>query len=172
MTQWRRAWSHRRWRASTVRDDKILCLRARTVVSHAYVDLPRTGTVFAYGQTGSGKTHTILGDKADPGIIPRLSQEIFERIADSETKTDVVVEMVEVYGKEERMSDLLSDSKWGSDTQLKLRPAERRLGTESLHCVLPLPLLLPPAAASRRTARSTSDALLRVGEGEGGEGLG
>jgi hypothetical protein len=77
--------------------------------------------LLAYGQTGSGKTHTILGDKNDPGIIPRLSQEIFERIAESETKTDVVVEMVEVYGKEERMSDLLSDSKWGSDTQLKLR---------------------------------------------------
>jgi hypothetical protein len=77
--------------------------------------------LLAYGQTGSGKTHTILGDKGDPGIIPRLSQEIFARIAESNTETDVVVEMVEIYGKEERMSDLLSDSRWGSDTQLKLR---------------------------------------------------
>ena len=77
--------------------------------------------LLAYGQTGSGKTHTILGDAADPGIIPRLSEEIFARVAESETKTDVIVEMVEIYGKEERMSDLLSDSRWGSDTVLKLR---------------------------------------------------
>ena len=77
--------------------------------------------LLAYGQTGSGKTHTILGDAADPGIIPRLSAEIFARVAASETKTEVVVEMVEIYGKEERMSDLLSDSKHGDDTRLKLR---------------------------------------------------
>ena len=77
--------------------------------------------LLAYGQTGSGKTHTILGDKADPGIIPRLSADIFERVAASELKTEVVVEMVEIYGKEERMSDLLSDSKWGADSNLKLR---------------------------------------------------
>jgi kinesin family protein 1 len=77
--------------------------------------------LLAYGQTGSGKTHTILGDQADPGLIPRLSEEIFTRIAKSGVRTEVLVEMVEIYGKEERMTDLLSDDRWGSDARLKLR---------------------------------------------------
>lgn len=27
--------------------------------------------LFAYGQTSSGKTHTLQGNKADPGLVPR-----------------------------------------------------------------------------------------------------
>lgn len=33
--------------------------------------------IFAYGQTGSGKTHTMLGNDADPGISPRLVDDLF-----------------------------------------------------------------------------------------------
>jgi hypothetical protein len=33
--------------------------------------------MFAYGQTGTGKTHSMIGPPDDPGIIPRLLEEIF-----------------------------------------------------------------------------------------------
>ena len=33
--------------------------------------------MFAYGQTGTGKTHSMIGPVEDPGIIPRLMEEIF-----------------------------------------------------------------------------------------------
>lgn len=36
--------------------------------------------LFAYGQTSSGKTHTLQGNKADPGLVPRCIQEIFKSI--------------------------------------------------------------------------------------------
>ncbi|CAM9858453.1 unnamed protein product, partial [Heterosigma akashiwo] len=41
-------------------------------------------TIFAYGQTGSGKTYTMMGVEDDPGIIPRLTQEVFDRMRATE----------------------------------------------------------------------------------------
>ena len=37
------------------------------------------GTIFAYGQTGSGKTHSMMGNAKDPGVIPRVAIDVFER---------------------------------------------------------------------------------------------
>jgi hypothetical protein len=37
-------------------------------------------TVFAYGQTGAGKSWTMSGNQQQPGIIPRMSGELFQRI--------------------------------------------------------------------------------------------
>ena len=40
--------------------------------------------IFAYGQTGSGKSYTMMGapnDETQKGIIPRLCDSLFERIA-------------------------------------------------------------------------------------------
>eukprot|EP00959_Pyramimonas_sp_CCMP1952_P464433 9486603-Pyramimonas_sp.AAC.2 len=37
-------------------------------------------SLFTYGQTGSGKTHTITGSQEDPGLVPRLITELFERL--------------------------------------------------------------------------------------------
>ena len=37
-------------------------------------------TIFAYGSTGSGKSHTMTGNNAAPGIIPRAISEIFSII--------------------------------------------------------------------------------------------
>ena len=34
-------------------------------------------TIFAYGQTGSGKTYTMQGNKTNPGLTPRVVQELF-----------------------------------------------------------------------------------------------
>ena len=77
--------------------------------------------ILAYGQTGSGKTHTVLGKDKDPGIVPRLCADLFRRRSELEEQVDITVEMVEVYGKEERMTDLLSDEQWGTDSRLRLR---------------------------------------------------
>ena len=42
------------------------------------------GTIFAYGQSGSGKTYTMYGDNIfdnqKKGIIPRILNEIFDRM--------------------------------------------------------------------------------------------
>jgi phage host-nuclease inhibitor protein Gam len=34
-------------------------------------------SLFAYGQTGSGKTYTMMGSDDEPGLIPRMCQELF-----------------------------------------------------------------------------------------------
>lgn len=36
----------------------------------------RNITIFAYGQTGSGKTHTIIGSEQEPGVLPRICNEL------------------------------------------------------------------------------------------------
>ena len=45
------------------------------------------GCIFAYGQTGSGKTYTMQGLPGLPGIIPRLSADLFKHVAANENKT-------------------------------------------------------------------------------------
>ena len=40
--------------------------------------------IFAYGQTGAGKSYTMMGkghDNDQSGIIPRLCQDLFQRIS-------------------------------------------------------------------------------------------
>ena len=37
-------------------------------------------TIFAYGQTGSGKTHTMIGTSLEPGLVPRTTWYLFERL--------------------------------------------------------------------------------------------
>ena len=44
--------------------------------------------IFAYGQTGSGKTYSMMGTDSEPGLIPRLCTELFDRVA--ERKSDAV----------------------------------------------------------------------------------
>ncbi|KAJ2841584.1 hypothetical protein IWW36_006212, partial [Coemansia brasiliensis] len=67
--------------------------------------------VFAYGQTGSGKSYTMMGSEKDPGLIPRISQELFTRIR-SESQRDrtvfyrVEVSYLEIYN--EKVRDLLN----------------------------------------------------------------
>ncbi|KAJ1740520.1 hypothetical protein LPJ68_003694 [Coemansia sp. RSA 1086] len=67
--------------------------------------------VFAYGQTGSGKSYTMMGSDKDPGLIPRISQELFTQIR-SESQRDrtvfyrVEVSYLEIYN--EKVRDLLN----------------------------------------------------------------
>ena len=66
--------------------------------------------VFAYGQTGSGKTYTMLGTEAEPGITPRLTEELFQRIEqlkslEPTTKITVDCSFFEIYN--ETVRDLM-----------------------------------------------------------------
>ena len=68
------------------------------------------GCVFAYGQTGSGKTYTMEGMKGLPGVIPRLTKDLFRHVTDHEDAThfQVKVSYVEVY--QEHLRDLLKQN--------------------------------------------------------------
>ncbi|TPP60032.1 Kinesin protein [Fasciola gigantica] len=66
--------------------------------------------LFAYGMTSSGKTFSITGPPENPGIIPRLVDDLFTQIAKKQSsECDYTVEMsyFEIYN--ERIRDLLSD---------------------------------------------------------------
>ncbi|KAJ2783045.1 hypothetical protein GGI15_002730, partial [Coemansia interrupta] len=64
--------------------------------------------VFAYGQTGSGKSHTMMGTADDPGLIPRICQGLFARIAEMPASEECTVEVsyLEIYN--EHVYDLLA----------------------------------------------------------------
>ncbi|TDL27492.1 kinesin heavy chain [Rickenella mellea] len=70
------------------------------------------GTVFAYGQTGSGKTFTMMGADIDSedlkGIIPRITEQIFAAIVESDPHLEYLVKVsyMEIYL--ERIRDLLA----------------------------------------------------------------
>lgn len=65
--------------------------------------------IMAYGQTGSGKTHSMLGTKAEPGIVPRAGQELFTLIDEKPAgSVSVQVSVVEVYNND--IYDLLSEN--------------------------------------------------------------
>lgn len=66
--------------------------------------------IFAYGQTGSGKSYTMMGTPAQPGLIPRTCEDLFERIQAAQDETpnisyNVRVSYFEVYN--EHVRDLL-----------------------------------------------------------------
>ncbi|RWS12238.1 kinesin-like protein KIF13A, partial [Dinothrombium tinctorium] len=64
--------------------------------------------IFAYGQTGSGKSYTMMGGPDSKGLIPKLCDGIFERIAcnnDANTNFKVEVSYMEIYN--EKVHDLL-----------------------------------------------------------------
>ncbi|KAM9856532.1 kinesin-like protein KIF16B [Aulostomus maculatus] len=65
--------------------------------------------VFAYGQTGSGKSYTMMGNPGDAGLIPRICEGLFSRIAEAtrwdEASFRTEVSYLEIYN--ERVRDLL-----------------------------------------------------------------
>uniref|UniRef100_A0A1B0FAF6 Kinesin motor domain-containing protein n=1 Tax=Glossina morsitans morsitans TaxID=37546 RepID=A0A1B0FAF6_GLOMM len=64
--------------------------------------------VFAYGQTGSGKTFTMMGTHENPGLIPKICQEMFARMRvgqESGTGYKTQASYLEIYN--ERVKDLL-----------------------------------------------------------------
>ncbi|KAM4058535.1 kinesin motor domain-containing protein [Hirsutella rhossiliensis] len=71
-------------------------------------------TIFAYGQTGTGKTYTMSGDMEETmgmlsdeaGIIPRVLQQLFNKLERDDTENCVKCSFIELYNEELR--DLLS----------------------------------------------------------------
>ncbi|XP_063774595.1 kinesin-like protein KIF16B isoform X2 [Pseudophryne corroboree] len=65
--------------------------------------------VFAYGQTGSGKSYTMMGNPSDSGLIPRICEGLFSKIAEITRSGDASfrteVSYLEIYN--ERVRDLL-----------------------------------------------------------------
>jgi kinesin family protein 1 len=76
--------------------------------------------IFAYGQTGSGKSYSMMGYGSEAGVIPRICQDMFERITllqqDKNLSCTVEVSYLEIYN--ERVRDLLNPSTKGN---LKVR---------------------------------------------------
>ena len=62
-------------------------------------------SLFAYGQTGAGKSYSMVGYGDDKGIIPLVTEEIFERIKRNEDKDitfRVEASMMEIYNEQVR----------------------------------------------------------------------
>uniref|UniRef100_A0AC35TYZ4 Kinesin-like protein unc-104 n=1 Tax=Rhabditophanes sp. KR3021 TaxID=114890 RepID=A0AC35TYZ4_9BILA len=78
--------------------------------------------IFAYGQTGAGKSYTMMGkanDEEEMGLIPRMCNELFQRIRFGENENmnyNVEVSYMEIYC--ERVRDLLNPLNTGN---LKIR---------------------------------------------------
>jgi kinesin family protein 1 len=72
--------------------------------------------IFAYGQTGSGKSYSMMGYGQEYGIIPKICQDMFERIkevqADKNSSCTVEVSYLEIYN--EKVRDLLNPSNKGN----------------------------------------------------------
>ncbi|CAO2656785.1 Nn.00g055880.m01.CDS01 [Neocucurbitaria sp. VM-36] len=72
--------------------------------------------IFAYGQTGSGKSYSMMGYGQEYGIIPKICQDMFERIKvlqeDKNLSCTVEVSYLEIYN--ERVRDLLNPSNKGN----------------------------------------------------------
>ena len=58
--------------------EKVYELVGRDLLNHAFEGY--NTCLFAYGQTGSGKSYTMMGYGDQIGVIPRLCNELFERI--------------------------------------------------------------------------------------------
>ncbi|KAI9869078.1 MAG: kinesin-like protein Klp8 [Trichoglossum hirsutum] len=76
--------------------------------------------IFAYGQTGSGKSYSMMGYGEESGVIPKICQDMFNRITQLQTDKNlnctVEVSYLEIYN--ERVRDLLNPSTKGN---LKVR---------------------------------------------------
>merc|ERR1719379_1489757 len=118
--------------------------------------------LFAYGQTGSGKSFSVMGYGQDPGIIPRLTEELFtekEKVEKSGHKLKIFVSYVELYNNQIR--DLL-DAKDGEKKE-ELRVVEHpKLGiyvpnlTESPVMELPDIQRLMDFGTKRRVTAATN----------------
>ncbi len=44
---------------------------------------------FAYGQTGSGKTYSVLGSDSDKGLLPRITEALFDEISTPQVRARI-----------------------------------------------------------------------------------
>jgi hypothetical protein len=81
--------------------------------------------ILAYGQTSTGKSHTILGEEANPGLIPRCIDEYFRRLARKDLSFVMKVSYIEIYM--EHIRDLLAGSRADCKNGLLVGAEERRV---------------------------------------------
>ena len=94
-----------------VSQEKVFNCLGKDILANAF--LGYNACIFAYGQTGSGKSYTMMGtsshEQMEAGIIPRLSNSLFERIAAERNnpacQAKVEVSYMEIYN--EKVFDLL-----------------------------------------------------------------
>ena len=65
-------------------------------------------TIFTYGQTSTGKTFTMRGNETDPGIIPRIMQDLITEKGNN-NQLQVTISYFEIYN--ETVNDLLDSKK-------------------------------------------------------------
>ncbi len=82
------------------------------------------GTIFAYGQTGSGKTHSMMGNSDDPGVIPRVAADVFERIAALPEGASGVVYASYIQIYREVLQDLIGSDPTGGDLKIRRDPKQ------------------------------------------------
>lgn len=88
-------------------------------------------TIFAYGQTGTGKTYTMSGDMTETlgmlsdeaGIVPRVLQQLFNKLEMDDAENCVKVSFIELYNEELR--DLFSSEE---NAKLKIYDDASRRG--------------------------------------------
>jgi phage host-nuclease inhibitor protein Gam len=67
-------------------------------------------SLFAYGQTGSGKTYTMMGSDEEPGLIPRMCQELFHSLEAKRNEESTVFEgTTKEYRLEARFLEIYND---------------------------------------------------------------
>jgi len=57
---------------------------------------------FAHGQSGTGKTYTLIGEEADPGLLPRLLEALFQQDAVISGDLEISVKFIEVGNEQVR----------------------------------------------------------------------
>ena len=110
-------WSHSKSDAHFADQSKVFSSVGAELISHSLDGY--NCCLMAYGQTGAGKSYTMMGTKKDPGLIPQIAQNIFERIETASrnegVKSEVEVSYMEIYC--EKVRDLLGKS----DKPLRVR---------------------------------------------------
>nr|CDS32725.1 WD repeat containing protein 47 [Hymenolepis microstoma] len=81
--------------------------------------------LFAYGVTSSGKTHSIYGTPSNPGIVPRIIEDLFDYIRlkkDHSASFSVKFSYFEIYN--EKIYDLLEDKNPAPKLRVREDPLE------------------------------------------------
>eukprot|EP01088_Endostelium_zonatum_P013652 TRINITY_DN2837_c0_g1_i1.p1 TRINITY_DN2837_c0_g1~~TRINITY_DN2837_c0_g1_i1.p1 ORF type:complete len:1343 (-),score=433.86 TRINITY_DN2837_c0_g1_i1:127-4155(-) len=117
-------------------------------------------SMFAYGQTGAGKSYSMLGYGEDKGIIPRVCEELFNRINNNTNPLmsyKVEVSFLEIYN--EQCNDLLNKK----GTNLKVKTPPKGVYVEGLSTVVvtnlaALEKVMEDGTASRTVAATKMNA--------------
>ncbi|KAF2013180.1 kinesin heavy chain [Aaosphaeria arxii CBS 175.79] len=107
-------WSFDRKAPNYAGQDDLFVDLGKPLLDNAFLGF--NNCIFAYGQTGSGKSYSMMGYGEDAGVIPKICQNMFERItemqSDKNLSCTVEVSYLEIYN--ERVRDLLNPSTKGN----------------------------------------------------------